>query len=92
MVQSNSNQSEIDTFVIAYPNPFTNNFNFKLATINNDEVSVKVYDMFGKLIDIYNVNDTDIENIEIGTNYKTGIYNIVVSQGEFSSSLRIIKK
>lgn len=87
-----NNTSENNTFAIAYPNPFSNNFNLKLETINNEAVEVKVYDMFGKLVTSYNVIDSDIEKLEIGNNYKTGIYNIVISSSDNVYTQRIIKR
>ena len=87
-----NNPFEINDFAIAYPNPFTNNFNLKLATVNNEGVEVKVYDMFGKLVESYNMLDSEIENLEIGNNYNSGIYNIVISSSDNVFTQRIIKR
>ena len=89
---TSNNVFENNNFAIAYPNPFSNNFNLKLETVNNEAVEVKVFDMFGKLVTSYNVIDSDIEKLEIGNNYKTGIYNIVISSSDNVYTQRIIKR
>lgn len=64
-----------------------------LATISNDSVEIKVYDMNGKLVDAFKFNDaTEIQNQKIGSNYSSGIYNIIVVQGENRKTIRVIKK
>jgi len=86
--------SEINTFkVIAYPVPSSSTFQLDLATISNDSVAIKVYDMNGKLVDAFKFNDaTEIQNQKIGSNYSSGIYNIIVVQGENRKTIRVIKK
>ena len=86
--------SEINTFkVIAYPVPSSSTFQLDLATISNDSVEIKVYDMNGKLVDAFKFNDaTEAQNQKIGSNYSSGIYNIIVIQGENRKTIRVIKK
>jgi hypothetical protein len=75
-----------------YPNPFSNTFNLNFETISNEQISVKVYDMIGKLIENRIVEAATINTIAIGENYQAGIYNVVVSQGEKKQNIRVIKK
>lgn len=86
--------SEINTFkVIAYPVPSSSTFQLDLATISNDSVEIKVYDMNGKLVDALKFNNaTEAQNQKIGNNYSSGIYNIIVVQGENRKTIRVIKK
>ena len=78
--------------VTTYPNPFNNAFKFSISSSNDDVVTAKVFDMTGRLIDSKLFSITDAETIEIGTAYSAGIYNVVISQGENTKTLRIIKK
>ena len=55
-------------------------------------LQVKVYDMLGKLIEAKELSLSDIETLEVGNNYPSGVYNVVVSQGENVQSLRVIKR
>ncbi len=77
---------------IAYPNPFNESFNIDLKTSNEEKVVVTVYDMMGRLIDKQLVNPSDMSGLQIGYNYKSGVYNIIVSQGNIVKTLRIIKR
>jgi len=74
------------------PNPFTDNFTVAIRTSGESNVEIKVYDMLGKLIDNKNVEKSQLENLVLGSNYPSGIYNATISQGENSQTLRIIKR
>ena len=78
--------------VEAYPNPFTDSFKLNVTTANDENVEYKVYDMLGKLIETKQVSETDVNMQELGTNYPAGVYNIIVTQGEVSKTLRVIKR
>jgi len=47
--------------------------------------------MTGRQIENKEVNASDVENITIGQNYSTGIYNIIVSQGINTKTVRLVK-
>ncbi|TDP60723.1 T9SS type A sorting domain-containing protein [Flavobacterium dankookense] len=78
--------------VMAYPNPFNNHFEISLQSTDRNNVSIKVYDMVGRLIEDKNVNANEVSTIEFGTNYPTGVYNVIVSQSNNQRSFRIIKR
>ena len=87
------NEIIIDEFkVIAYPNPFAENFMFDVKTISETTIQIKVYDMLGKQIESRNVEVTDVENLQIGANYPSGVYNVIVLQGENAKTIRVIKR
>ena len=86
---TNSNVSYIE--VNNYPNPFNNTFKFDVNSSSNEIISIKIYDMLGKLIENNNASILDINNLEIGQNYSKGIYNIVVTQGENIKTMRVVK-
>ena len=76
----------------AYPNPFAENFKLDIKTSNEATIQVKVYDMLGKLIENQILEPTQVEGLEVGANYPTGVYNVIVSQGEDVKTLRVIKR
>jgi hypothetical protein len=78
--------------VKAYPNPYTETFNLSLTTSSEDKVSVVVYDMTGRLIERREVRPSDMVEQQIGDRYPSGVYNIVVTQGEEVKTLRVIKR
>ena len=77
---------------VAYPNPFANNFMLDVATTDVAPVQLRVYDMLGKQIENKEVLSSQIETLQIGDQYPSGAYNVIVSQGENLQTLRIIKR
>jgi len=53
---------------------------------------VKVYDMIGKLVEEREIPAEQIETQQFGGRYPSGVYNIIVSQGEHLKTLRVIKR
>jgi hypothetical protein len=51
-----------------------------------------VYDATGRLIEQRNTDISEIANQEIGNDYPSGVYNIIVNQGSDSKTLKVIKK
>jgi hypothetical protein len=81
-----------DFKVIAFPNPFTEGFALDVNTTAENTVNIRVYDMLGKLIENKNVEVSEMENLVIGANYNSGVYNVIVSQGDNTKTLRVIKR
>jgi hypothetical protein len=86
-------QNSDDPFeAIAYPNPFENNFTIEIQTNSNENVSVKAYDMLGRVVETHETTIYDFYSVEIGTTFSSGVYNIVITQGEISKTIRVIKR
>jgi hypothetical protein len=81
-----------DFKTIAFPNPFTEGFMLDVKSASENTIQVKVYDMLGKLVENRNVEANEIENLELGANYQSGIYNVIVSQDGNNQTLRVIKR
>jgi Carbohydrate binding domain/Putative metal-binding motif/Secretion system C-terminal sorting domain len=77
---------------MAYPNPFADNFKLSLTTSTEESINVKVYDMLGKLVENRTVDTAVINEVEIGSNFTAGVYNVIIIQGNEIKSLRIIKR
>ena len=84
------NKASIEANV--YPNPFANNFKLAVKTNSVEDIEVKVFDMLGKLIESNLVKTADIDTFEIGNSYKSGIYNVIVTQGTEVKIQKVIKK
>jgi hypothetical protein len=76
----------------AYPNPFANNFLIDLSTESQSPVSIKVYDMIGRLVDSRESKASNLNSLAIGDQYPSGVYNVVVTQDEEVSTLRVVKR
>jgi Secretion system C-terminal sorting domain len=90
MSQLPSTESKFDAN--AYPNPFATNFKLDITPSNDGTIAVKVYDMVGRLIEERQVLVTEIDTQEVGDKYPTGVYSIVISQGENIKTVRVIKR
>jgi hypothetical protein len=76
---------------VAYPNPFASTFGISLATPSADVIHVMVYDLQGRLIEKQNVFVSELDSLQIGTNYPSGDYLLVVAQGANIKSSHIHK-
>ena len=87
---TNSVKTSFD--VVAFPNPYNENFKLSLSTSSEENVGVSIYDMRGRLLEKSEVKPIDVDGLQIGNNYPTGIYNVVVAQGTEVKTLRVIKR
>jgi hypothetical protein len=78
--------------VVGYPNPYDYQFNFRMESSSDAPVSIKVYDMIGKLIETREVNAADMPVVSLGERYPSGVYNVVVTQEENVKTLRLVKR
>jgi hypothetical protein len=78
--------------VILYPNPTVSSFSLNVVSDSVDTIEVSVYDIQGRNIENKTFNKEDINSISIGDSLPTGIYNVIVKQGENIKSQRLIKK
>ena len=78
--------------VNAYPNPYADTFKLNVNTSSEDQVGVRVYDMLGREVEARQATVAAITNLEIGSQYPSGVYNIIVTQGSNVKTLRVIKR
>lgn len=78
--------------VAAYPNPFSSDFAIEMTSPSTQNVSVKVYDMLGKLVDQQMLNADALQQHRVGTQFPAGVYNVVVEQDGVIKTLRVIKR
>ncbi len=78
--------------VKAFPNPFARHFSLDIQSSSDDLVQVQVYDMIGRELEVQKATVSELSTKEIGTNYPSGVYNVIVSQGDKVKSVRMIKR
>jgi hypothetical protein len=76
----------------AWPNPSADDFNIEITTAGKASVGIKVYDMVGRMLENRQVTVNEIEALKVGSQYPSGVYNIIVSQGEETKTLRVVKR
>jgi len=73
-----------------YPNPAVNSFNVRLFSSSTEAFDVEVYDMTGKLIESTKVFESTLSQ-EMGSDYKAGIYIVRITQGDNTSTVKVVK-
>jgi hypothetical protein len=77
---------------VAYPNPFASSFAIDVTTSAVENMQINVYDMTGKLIETRDVNTTNLNELQLGDRLPSGVYNVIVTQGQNVETLRVIKR
>ncbi|OYU83949.1 MAG: hypothetical protein CFE24_08790 [Flavobacterium sp. BFFFF2] len=85
-------ENEVALSIKAIPNPFESEYVLMAQGGNQTPVQVSVYDMLGKQVEQFSAETHELENRSLGTNYASGIYNVMISQGDDQQVVRIIKK
>jgi hypothetical protein len=78
--------------VVAYPNPFDATFKLDYQSSSDANILVSVYDMNGRLLENKEVKSSEINNLELGNGYPSGVYNAIITQGIEVKTIRVIKK
>jgi hypothetical protein len=78
--------------VLAYPNPFTTTFKLDFQSSSEATILVSVYDMNGRLLENQEVKSSEINNLELGNGYPSGVYNVIITQENEVKTVRVIKK
>ncbi|MPT36066.1 MAG: T9SS type A sorting domain-containing protein, partial [Flavobacterium sp.] len=78
--------------IVGYPNPFSTSFGLDLQTSSSENLSLSVYDMTGRLLEIRDVRVDEISGLQLGDRYPSGVYNVVAAQGSEIRTIRVIKQ
>ncbi|HLP64331.1 MopE-related protein [Flavobacterium sp.] len=89
---SNNSKPALAFSAIVSPNPFGESFGLEVTASTEESIQVKVYDMLGKLVESRELDTTTVSELQIGATYPSGVYNVIVSQGEEVKTMRVIKR
>jgi hypothetical protein len=85
-ITESANQLE----VLAIPNPSNTNFTLKLRSGNtNEKITVQVIDIYGRTIEVKNVNAN--QTLSLGDTYRPGTYIVKFIQGKEHKEIKLIK-
>lgn len=73
-----------------WPNPSTNSFNIEVQSSSNENISLSVFDISGRLISKLNTQSNQITSF--GENLNNGNYLILVRQGNISNTIKVVKQ
>ncbi len=86
------NEQKMDFKTIASPNPFDVTTQLYVTTSYDKTIELNIYDVLGRLVETKTIRNDNVNPIEIGSNYPSGVYMIVLSQNDELNTLRIIKR
>jgi hypothetical protein len=75
---------------IVWPNPSNDSFKLEVQSSSNENVLLFVFDANGRLVSKLNADREQI--ISFGENLETGIYLVVVRQGNNSNTVKVVKQ
>ncbi len=78
--------------LVAYPNPFTSAFQIKLDSESDEKVEIVVFDMSGVVVDTISTTKERLSELTLGDRYRNGVYNAILTQGQFVKRFRLIKQ
>ena len=81
-----------DFKVVASPNPFSDTFALDITEGSAGNAEVRVFDMIGKLLEVRSVQSSDLSSQRLGNSFPSGVYNVVVTQGDAVRTLKVIKR
>lgn len=76
--------------LLAYPNPASQNFNFKVETMSEDKITFRIFDIAGRIV-YENKEGNPNEVYNIGEMLSPGTYMIEATQADVHKVLRIVK-
>ena len=91
MSQQNPEVKEVFNAKV-YPNPYENEFYLNVESTSTSDVIIRIFDVYGKLIEDRRVPFIQVPNVTFGSRYSSGVYNIIVSQDDEIQSVKLIKK
>jgi hypothetical protein len=77
---------------MGHPNPFSEAFNLYVNTGSKAEVSIKVYDMTGRLLETRVSAPDEVPLLDIGIRYPSGVFIVIIGQGDETKAMRIVKR
>ena len=79
-----------DWKVLTMPNPSTNVFTIKIEAPENQNISIQVMDIYGRIVEKASALKNN-STLKLGINYPKGIYFLNLSQGTSTKVIRLIK-
>jgi hypothetical protein len=92
LTKANQDHILVPLTVKALPNPTSSYFNVQIQSDNvKDAVQLKVYDLFGRQIEVKN-NVAPNSSVQLGGNYIPGVYMVDIIQGDKRQQLKLVKQ
>ncbi len=87
-IYSLTNHLSLDADI--YPNPYTGEFRLKIASSDNDDIHITIFDINGRPVEERTYKASEGQ-VMLGASCISGIYIIKIRQGDLSRQLRVVK-
>lgn len=93
MTVSEMRFAKVEPSVVSFPNPFSDTFSLAVNGFDtNSNISVKVYDLLGRLVEQHDSSSDELNQNPIGVNLPSGVFNVIVTQNDTVKTLKVIKR
>ncbi|MGV3460440.1 MAG: T9SS type A sorting domain-containing protein [Flavobacterium sp.] len=76
----------------SYPNPYTESFTIEMNTQSLEKISIRAFDMNGRLVDDLTIAPDELASQKLGGRYAAGVYNVIVTQGDYQKVFKVVKR
>jgi hypothetical protein len=88
----NPNVETIAFNAVVYPNPTSDNFQIEVKTDDKSPIYIQIFDLLGRLVEDKHTNNEELQTIQLGASYPSGVYQVLVSQNENIKALKVVKR
>jgi hypothetical protein len=81
----------LNDHVVIYPNPANNKITIQLQNSNNKELTVRIYDMMGRVVLQTAVNESESESVINISHLNSGVYHIVSDGNLINQKFTVLK-
>ncbi|RZJ28956.1 MAG: T9SS type A sorting domain-containing protein, partial [Flavobacterium sp.] len=92
VVPGSSRMMHVPFTAVAYPNPFSDSFNLNVTTSADSRIAIRIYDMTGRLLESRSTEASSSKTLTLGSEFPSGVYNVIISQGDETKTIRMIKR
>ncbi|MCR5862033.1 T9SS type A sorting domain-containing protein [Flavobacterium sp. J372] len=78
--------------ITSYPNPYTETFAIAIETQSDENVTVRTFDMNGRSLENITTSPAELSSVKLGAAYQEGVYNVIVTQGSYQKTFKVVRK
>jgi len=78
--------------ITSYPNPYTETFAIAIETQSDENVTVRTFDMNGRILENITTSPAELSSVKLGAVYQEGVYNVIVTQGSYQKTFKVVRK
>jgi hypothetical protein len=85
-------ETEQVTTLVSYPNPYTETFAIMMETQSSESITIRTFDMNGRMLENITTTPEKLGEIKLGASYQEGVYNVIVTQGNYYKTFKVVRR